>query len=275
MNIALASIIIILFLMPGVIFIRSYSSGLFSDGFKVIDRLDNLSTPQLIIRAIIPSLIIHFGFSQICMITGWGKINFQLLFGLLIGGKIASNFVIELSDNIESENWQVIIYNTAINVTALSIGFAAKIIVRVFRLDRKFEILRYPNDWHYIFSGEILEISGDIKGAARDQIDLRYVTVCVDIGGQAVVIAGVLESYKLSPPNEVQFLILSNARRRPLDWDAAPGQQGTEDFYKLPGNYLIIPFHEIKNLEIEYICLDKIAQAEGDAGDPNADQALT
>ena len=272
MNIAFTSLVIVLFLLPGIVSLRAYFSGVFSDEF--VERLDKLSVAQLVVRAILPSLSLHYLGLQISGAMDWGTIDFEQLISLLIGRK-EDSFATPFSENLSIWQGRIVLYNLVVNAVAFILGSAARIVVRSYRWDRKYQLFRYANEWHYLLSGEILEIQKQIEGAAQDHVDLRYVTAMVDVNDQTMIITGILENYKLSRDKGVRYLTLSEARRRPLSWDAKPEQEGYEAFYQLPGNYLVIPFQEIKNLHIEYIQLNKIAQAEADPGSSTADPPLT
>jgi len=139
-------------------------------------------------------------------------------------------------------------------------GFLSKWVVRKLKLDRKIKLFRFQNEWHYIFSGEILDFP-KVSGEA-DDIDCSYVDALVRTDEGTVIYSGLLTDYILTKEGGIDRIYLSSVKRRFLKDDILNGpesqtEQKPEDpddkrYYYLPGQFFIIPYNMVINLHITY-----------------------
>ncbi len=121
--------------------------------------------------------------------------------------------------------------------------------MRQLKWDRTIKLFRFQNEWHYLFSGEILDFP-KIPGKGSD-IDFTYVDALVETEEGTVIYKGVLQDYILSKDGGVDRIYLTDVKRRFLKDD---NEQGKE--YQLPGKFFIIPFSKILNLHLTYYAVD-------------------
>ncbi len=133
------------------------------------------------------------------------------------------------------------------------IGYSLKFLVRKTRIDRKFKILRFQNYWHYILSGEILDFPR-IDGEPS-LIEFTWVDIIVNSGSRTILYSGFLEEYNLTNTgNGLENIIISNFSRKVIYSD----KKSYSRFYKISGDFLIIPASKIENIDITYYEIDDI-----------------
>ena len=228
MNIALATLFLLILLYPGFIFRRFYYTEEFSrEYFKQ-------TITDLLVAAILPSTLLHImGYYLLVRhrytidITTIGT----LLSGTSDGAKVTTAF-----QSIYAHAPGIISYFIAVSALAAFAGLAAKYIVRKLKLDRKFKLFRFQNEWHYIFSGEILDFPR-VPGDASD-ISIRYIDALVKSDQGTIIYTGILADYVLSHDGGIDRIYLTNVKRRYLKDDKTNQPQeadNDERYYYLPG----------------------------------------
>jgi hypothetical protein len=127
MNIAFASIVLILIFSPGILFRRLYYSADFSIKFNDAGLFEE------ILRSIIPAFFIQIIFIYLIIPFVGYKIDFKILLTLLISNKDNEiNFVIK---NISEHIGQIFIYNLSICILSVFIGFFSRKYILKMNLD--------------------------------------------------------------------------------------------------------------------------------------------
>lgn len=279
MSLTIDFIVLCVFLIiPGVIFKRFYFYDEFSKQFSIREPLYNT-----LFYAIIPGIVV-----QIVGYVIYSSVHNQVDIVLCINS-IKAIFSKEVGTN----NHLSILNNTNINflfyhqisvcMLALVLGFSLSRLIRFFKLDRKTRILRFKNEWYYIFSGEILEFkkfrthfsnvqfSNIIEG---DQF-LTHIDVAIDAPNGFEFYSGFLVDYALkdSDPTELDKLFLRRACRYiPIENDQENSQDSIksndkENIQKLdssnihlrgkkvaiPGHIFILETDKLLNLNVTYI----------------------
>lgn len=241
MNIALPTLVLLILLIPGFLFRRFYFSGEFSrEYFK--QNFSDLILPSLIISGIINT----FCYS-IIYVLGYRSDAVPAI-STLLSGTTDSPRISKAIDTLFLNFYPGLSYFLFTGLTGTFAGFFAKYWVRTYKLDRKYKLFRFQNEWHYLFSGEILDFP-DIQGSARIA-ELTFIDALVSTSEGSVIYSGILSSYVLSSSTGIDRLYLSDTRRRYLKNDNK--QEIDERYYELPGDFFVIFASEIINLHISY-----------------------
>src|SRR5690606_14017957 len=154
-------------------------------------------------------------------------------------------------------------------VIAALAGLFCNQIIRYFKFDRKYRILRFGNSWYYFFSGEVLDFP-DIEGSSKE-IDYVFVDALVKAGSKEILYIGILSDYDLATNGGLKSFTLKGAKRRYLDSNEtgnhplkdnppstekeieAYNEQLLEKYYTIPSNLLVIPFDQnVVNINFRY-----------------------
>ena len=239
-------------ILPGIIFRRFYFQGEFS---KQVSSKEPII--RSIVYAVIPSIIIQFLGIYLC--------NF---FNIDI--KLAA--IIDFQKNLLSESTyfnnatgrnelnniffgNFIYYSFSIYLLSLLLGVFSFIIVRSFSLDVKFKLLRFKNQWAYVFSGEVLKFNKfDInKDLISDKQEVRYLFPYLDVlvrktEQETTLYSGYLIDYELDPDkiNELDRLFISKASRYNKT------KKGY-DIKRIPGEFIVLMGKDIININVQYV----------------------
>ncbi len=246
MNIALATLFLLILLYPGFIFRRFYYTEEFSrEYFKQ-------TITDLLVAAILPSTLLHI-VGYYLFVRHHYTIDISTI-GTLLSGTSDGTKVTAAFQSIYAHAPGIVAYFIAVSILAALSGLLAKYIVRKAKLDRRFKLFRFQNEWHYIFSGEILDFPR-VPGDASN-ISIRYIDALVKSDQGTIIYTGILADYVLSKDGGIDRIYLTNVKRRYLRDDKANQPQENNDlderYYYLPGQFFIIPYTQIINLHITY-----------------------
>jgi hypothetical protein len=251
MNIALATLTLLIILYPGFLFRRFYYTEEFSkEYFKQ-------SVTDLIFSSIVPGFLLHF-LGYLFFLKGRTEIDVVTV-GTLLSGTSDPAKVTEAFKAIYFKAPHIISYFVGVCIVGMFAGLLAKLVVRNLKLDRKYKLFRFQNEWHYIFSGEILDFP-KVPGQA-DEVDFSYVDALVRTDEGTVIYSGLLAEYILSKDGGIDRLYLTEVKRRFLKDDIIPNGGVPENpeaadqdkrYYYLPGQFFIIPYSHVINLHITY-----------------------
>lgn len=269
------SILIFAFvLLPGLIFRRFFFLGEFSKQVSFKD-----SIPRSFLLSLIPSLLIQLLFIFIISLLNRfvfsSPLDFDLGYWIDYYRCVTSPDFTFVGSEIE-KLWDVVIVivNIAVSlyISSALLGVAFFLIIRYWKLDRRSKLLRYNNDWYYIFSSEILQFKkfeevlknkdglvGSI--AVNDHEDMhfktenRYTKVDVlveELAGNNFY-SGIVVDYDLNHSNiqQLERLYLKDTVRYKPIKDKDGNKTGTMQV-KVPGDYFIILGKEIKNINVSY-----------------------
>lgn len=252
MNIALATLTLLIILYPGFLFRRFYFTEEFSkEYFKQ-------SVTDLIFSSILPGFFIHF-LGYLLFIKGRAEIDVFTI-GTLLSGTSDADKVTRAFRTVYEKSPFIISYFAGVSALGMIAGFLTKLIVRNFKLDRKIKLFRFQNEWHYIFSGEILDFP-KVSGKAED-IDCSYVDALVKTDEGTVIYSGLLTDYILTKEGGIDRIYLTSVKRRFLKDDIIYSSESQKEqkqkdpddkrYYYLPGQFFIIPYNLVINLHITY-----------------------
>lgn len=249
MNIALGTVILFIIVVPGIIMRRFYFSEEFSRKYIRNSIVDEM------VFAIVPAFLIHFiAIVYIHECTPY-YVDFDTL-AILLTNSGSPQDVMRSFRTIRDNITAITFYNFILWNSAALTGFLARIIVRKKKLDRKYQFLKYSNDWHYLLTGEFADfpkIDGD-----SEKIDLIYVDALVKSDGKNVLYTGILVDYTLAAAGVLDFLVLKETKR------GYPSEQtpGTVNSIAIPGDYFILLYNQVLNINLTYYQLQEETEEE-------------
>lgn len=245
MNLLLSSILLFILVSPGLIFRFSYLQGTYAKlNFKV-------SAIDEIVWALIPALFFQLTAVIILENHFEADIRIDVVYQLLNGDALrADDFNV-----IRRSFLPFLIYTTALVGISAASGRLLRAVIRSFKLDIRYRFFRLNNEWHYLFTGEILDfpdVIGDSENVEMIQIDLLAST-----SEGSVIYSGILLDYYLSKDNGLDRIYLSQVYRRKLKDDLAPENQSDvqtidDRYYQMPGELFVIQYDKIINMNVTY-----------------------
>lgn len=261
MNFLFNALIITLLLLPGVILRLSYLSLFYSK------KTFRSSFAEELLLSLLPTFILQaIGF---LIVKNYVDIN---TFYLLL---INSDKTIQHNLNAGSIT-AFLCYCAAVYVVAALLGYIFRKLVQKYSLDVRIQLLRLYNDWYYHLWGFV---SRNDKGERIfNEIDIVWLDVLVDNKEGSYIYSGWLYEFILSKEEGLDFLCLNGVRRRKLSMDKITEPEASkkdirvsydnyeeknetvaqlnnyidERYYDMPGQNFIIPYKEVKNINIIY-----------------------
>lgn len=244
MNIGILSLTILALCSPGFFFRRGYYSGVFSKQYFKQNIVES------VLWTIIPSIFLHL-FAYLLVVQWFYSLDLHV-FSILLSSNSDSDQLNIAFIKIYSYISPILFYFFFLSLFSLILGYLYKALVRRYLLDSKFKILRFQNEWHYIFSGEILGFP-NIPGNPVDT-NFAYIDLICTIGSETYIYCGVLMDYKLSNDNKLDSIALTQVRRRNIK--DKPDYKGKNPYYFVTGEFTIFKYDEIKHLNITYYSLE-------------------
>jgi len=164
-----------------------------------------------------------------------------------------------------------LVYFVSLYLFAGLSGYWGHLLVRRTKLDRKLRFFQFENEWHYVLSGEYFvdeqEQRVGLVDAEDSAIDVVQVSAVAEVGGDAYLYTGRLRRFFFDREGVLDRLVLTDTFRRKISADRESGQEqraaaDDERFYKIEGDYFVIRYGELKNLNIGYWKLMKVDDAE-------------
>lgn len=257
MNIAISSVLIFVFLLPGIVLRRFYYTEEFSKQYFKQNFF------ELFLASIIPSIFLHILMSLAISIFGY-FIDFNIIGQLLSSRDYPENAYNNVQENIGN----IVVYYVVLILISCFLGYFGKKVVRHKKWDSKWKIFRFKNAWHYILSGEFFNFhraAFDLTEDTIDSIDFVHVDALVDTKDGTVIYDGFFVDYELSQNGGLESISLKDVERRLLINDTSEQIFNPKDrHYKIPGHILVIPAQNIINLNITYY---KFVQMQGNNGE--------
>jgi hypothetical protein len=257
MSITIGTLFILFFLLPGLIFRKSFFVIPFDKRYAEGNTLSEIA--NVLIIAILTQwlgfLLLRYH-SEEC----FKAVN--QFFHFVKGLTFETYKYSKLTSEFNKINFHyLIIYQLVLWVISALLGFLTTSLIRYYKLDRKYRLFRFGNSWYYYFSGEAIEFP-DIDGNAND-IDYIFVDVLIQSEGKEIIYVGILSDFELSQNGGLKSIALKGAKRRILGSSSEKlsheikknrtDEQILEDYYTIPSNHLIIPYSEkILNINFRY-----------------------
>jgi hypothetical protein len=237
---AVSTLFLFLFILPGITFKRAYLSSAFSRKLKFSGILDE------VFWALFPSIIMHF-ISYFLLLAASSIFYFD--FDL----KATLTAALLQQDNKEYASifLSYLLYCTFVMSVSFFAGHISRKAVRLLKLDRKFKLFRFTNDWHYLLSGEFLDFP-EVPDHP-EEVSFKLVNVLTSVGSQQMIYIGELIHFTLSDEGGLENVVLKDAKRRLLQDDLSENR-----YYEIPGGYITIPYKTIININIRYFYLEEV-----------------
>ena len=246
MNIALGALLLFLLLFPGILLRTAYLNGPYSRKNIQTSLVDEL------ILSLLPSFLLQgLGYLLAEYVFGY-TIRLEALYQVIIG---ANNPAYRPDfDLIEKSLGPFFGYNLLLMLLAFTVGKLARLLVEQTHLDILFHSLRYNNDWYYLLTGRVMNKAGWTQ--KTDSVKYVFVDVLVEAKDGNVLYCGFLDKYYLSKDG-LDRICLSEVYRRKFDKDVTDDQRpdsksDDERYYKMPGDLFVIPYSQIRNLNLTY-----------------------
>src|SRR3989344_2465154 len=243
-NIALSTLFLFIFLLPGIFFRRFYYTEQFSREYLK----QNLW--EVFLSTLIPSILLQTLWYFIIQTFRY-KIDLTIL-GDLVSKSPSSNTF----RNIEGNSFNIVFYHTTLLIFSSLLGHYSQFFIRKHHLDRRYGLFRFKNDWHYIFTGQFFDFpraTYDLIEDTPEEIDYVFIDALVQTKEGTLIYEGMLVDYELSDKLGLEAITLKEARRRYLQDDFS--NKGKKH-YNIPGHVIILKYSDIINLNFSYFKLD-------------------
>ena len=117
-------------------------------------------------------------------------------------------------------------------------------LVTILKLDIRYKVIRFENEWHYYFTGRIL-YEADFKSNKKGKVLSVNVDLVVNDGSEGnKMISGYLTQYTISPKTgQLDLICLTSAKR----WSKR--QRMLVD---VPGDCFIVPYEKVVDFNLTY-----------------------
>lgn len=149
---------------------------------------------------------------------------------------------------------------------SIIVGYFLSKIVLFSGADTRFKILRFRNEWHYLFSGKILKFKNIRSSSKREKKEVKYTYVDVLVaekGDETTLYSGLLGDYEIHPTNhcKLEKVHLLRAIRYKKVKNTDEGIETTQIIERnIPGRIFTILGDRILNINCTYEFYDEDEQ---------------
>lgn len=246
MNIAFPALLIFLLILPGLIF---------NGAFYNIENtpLTYIPFTNKTILSSIATLILHgLGLGVIVSVLHH-PLNLPLWLILISGGQ-GQAYSLAVASVTTQQLFFSVIYLLMIYLLAYLCGKGLRGLISYFEWDR-YPIFEIDSSWYYLFKGY------DWEDGTPDGVQIA---ATIEMGGQCFLYVGILEKFFLNSLGNIDRLILTSAMRRPIEKDknhkTLSEEEFSQRFYSIDGDYFVLRYSEVKNLNVQFIKIEEISQ---------------
>ena len=241
MNIAFSTLFIFIIAIPGFLFRRIYYSGPFrKDYFKT--TIQDTVFSSLIISCIMHLLCIEI---SLWIQPALFPLDYKAFYGFFSGNRDDINYTIKV---LFLEKFHIVSYFVFGLFLSFALGHFVRTFIRFFKWDRKFTLFRFKNEWHYFFTGEILDFP--YMEGSSDSIDCCRLDIVSDVGGTLILFSGIYTEATFTSEGGVDRIFLIGTKRCLIEDDKTPNIANP---YILEGDIFCIPYSTIANLNATYL----------------------
>lgn len=234
---------IILIIIPGIVFKRFFyqnnplkQSGVGNFADRILTSIFCGLIIQLFATIFFTFIINHF----------W-ELNFDECFKRL--NNIHKSLVKNELPEISYRQLGFIILEISIsNFLAIILGFGLFKIIRIFKFDVKYQVLRFDSEWKYLFRDETQIFEFDSLKKFREFSSSQVDVLVKDQSGGTYLYSGYLHDFNVDKDGQLKNIVLNDAIR----YSRKSGETETSK-KDVPGHLMIIPFTNILNMNITYI----------------------
>lgn len=272
MNIALPTLLLLLFLLPGILLSYAYRRGFFHPNRVTLGPVrDELGV------GIVWALVLHPLFAAVALQFDLWNPNPSVFFAILSGS------FSPVTEEKLAHIYDIFVYAASTSLGALAIGTLAHLSVRWSKFDIRYQWIRFNNEWFYLFSGEarLFEATGPnmiravwnwgapnaelpwglrwadtpdsntflaIWKRSRREVKSVRCSAVVTVGDNTYLYNGIVSSYHFDTNGELDSIVLQSAQRIPLhNFD-----KDTEASTRIPGDFLLVRYADVRTLNIAY-----------------------
>lgn len=245
-NVALTTLVILLFATPGYIARSAYFSDRFSSAVLPRNLMDDIA------RAVFYSLPFHaIGMGVVHHLGNFGTgndIDFPILFRLLSGdyGK-DSEFLPAIIQNVYFNLHKIGGYFVGTSFFAFFTGRFLRHQVWQREWDVKYPaVFGYQNKWVYTLFGRGKNVDGG------GNVLFSYIDAIVELGEKTRIYRGVIYEFTTDESGTLRDIVLIEALRGKFHEDS---EAGKTTFYweQIPGDFFVLKYSEIRNMNITYV----------------------
>ncbi|QXD16626.1 hypothetical protein GQ464_006710 [Rhodocaloribacter litoris] len=261
MNLAFPALLVFLLILPGLLLSYAYRKG-----FSWRSPVSFSSLPGEIARGVLLAILLHL-FGILIVQKCFGKtIDYSAILVLLLGqanpeSREGAHALRAVSEHAHS----ILLYFLSLSlIGGFGLGYGVHWLVRRLRLDLRWDALRFDNDWYYLFTGEVrvFDLVQQDRTPERlhallekERVVCVFIAAVVEQGGSAFLYWGILSDFFFDVTGKLDRIVLQSAHRRSLAQDRAEEStlpSESEAYYPIHGHYFVLPFHHIRNLNVEY-----------------------
>ncbi|MCD6046494.1 MAG: hypothetical protein K0S08_141 [Gammaproteobacteria bacterium] len=239
MSIAFPTILIFFLILPGFIFnLYFYNIENTQLSYAPLTR----KTVSSVFAAMLLNL---FGFPFLVYFSH-GALNTSLLFTVL--SAIPSGPYETALHTLGDDFSILLIYFVLLSLFAYITAIVFRWLIKRFDLEH-IGFFRLDNPWYYLFSGY------DWKSGTPDFV---MIAATLQLGNDVYLYVGILEDYFFDDKGNIDRLVLTDVKRRKIGLDKHQVPAGEARFYPVDGDYFVLKYAEAKNLNVQFIQLEKI-----------------
>ena len=265
-NIAFTSLVLLVLAFPGYIFLASYFSNEFTQQVLVKSWTDDLakailfSLPLHAVGVLIVECLQHH---QIIHHTLDYEIAFRMLAGEFSGGgEDYTHRFSAILGRLHDNSLYLLIYYGVILLTAWGLGHVCRYVIWEYALDVRFPtVFGFRSKWLYTIMGR-----GQLEGVTPSDTMVWVDALTdepTDMPGKTRIYRGVVAGFSTDEKGALRDLLLTRARRSKFKKDEGRSPEYEFAWQSItPGDYLLLKYDEIKNLNITYLDAKVAGQGE-------------
>lgn len=247
MNIALPALLIFLLILPGLIF--NFAFYKIENTALTYIPLTNKTTIGALVTLILHTLALCF----LIYVVGV-SLSLQALF-ILISGVQDEKYSSVIASFTAHQFILLASYLLVICGLAYLFGKLLRCLIAKYEWDRH-PIFEIDSSWYYLFKGY------DWKDGADGTPDFAQIAAMIEIAGKGYLYIGILEKFFLNNQGNIDRLVLTGAMRREIGKDKSDNQgDNSKRFYPIDGDYFVLRYSEVKNLNVQFFTLDEVLVA--------------
>jgi hypothetical protein len=233
-------IILLLFLVPGALFRKAFNSAKLSDYHKKASTFSELVI-TIALSVFVQFLVLILLNAIDAFVPNMYQVDVGVIFDIILA-KDSKPFEL-----VSNHFMLIVLYQMMIYAGCIFFGrFLLRLIISR-GWDKKYSILRFDNEWEYIFTGRII--------LPNQEFLIKYVNVLVDIDECYIIYSGILLDYTMDSSGKVELLKLQKVKKKIISHTKIFGDTSE---YPMSVESFFIPYENVLNFSLTYIQLTPI-----------------
>ncbi|HHJ17068.1 MAG TPA: hypothetical protein ENJ80_10255 [Gammaproteobacteria bacterium] len=273
MNLAFQALLFFILLLPGLL-LRSNYNGRIAKELVLPQNFPPFSREA--IRILIYAAILNVLWVTLSNYIGkyhGFHTDLESVIFLLMGDYSDSGMRLKAIAAITDHPGKVLLYFSSLYIVSAWFGFVLHKRIRQHNLDKKYQFLRFNNQWHYLLTGEVMEFTDECENPS--EVDFVSVSAVVDTNHDTFLYVGTVVDYDLDSRGDLARLTLAQTYRRKLsaDQDQEGNGEQRQDlesdprYYRIKGDYFLLGCENARNLNIDYWYLTEQQDTVDNNGD--------